>query len=187
MQQAVREAKSVHFDGQESDHGLPVGVNTGISRSGDISGSIAENGAKLHVLSVDGQVYVKATPEFLKQFKAPASSCAAICGRWLALPKQETSPLTSQLTMDNLTGNVATTKLPKFKEDGSTTVNGQPAWVLKAPNGGTIDVSSVGKPYPLQASPPGGGHEVIKYSQWNAVPTPAKPPASQILNLSGQH
>jgi hypothetical protein len=188
MQQAVRDAKSVHFQGQQSVHGLPVGVDTGISRSGDISGSITENGAKLQVLNVDGKAYFKATEAFLKQVKAPASTCTVVCGHWVELPPQEASQLTGQLTMDNLTGNVATRKLPTFKEGGSTTVNGQPAWVLKAPNGSTIDVSSVGKPYPLQATPPSGGHGVIRYSQWNAVPTPAKPPSNQVINLSGlQH
>jgi hypothetical protein len=185
MQQAVRDAKSVHFNGQQSVHGLPVGVDTGISRTGDISGSITENGAKLQVLNVGGKAYFKATGAFLKQVKAPASTCTVVCGHWVELPPQEASQLTGQLTMDNLTGNVATRKLPKFKEAGSTTVNGQPAWVLKAPNGSTIDVSSVGKPYPLQATPPSGGHGVIKYTQWNAVPAPAKPPSSQVINLSG--
>jgi hypothetical protein len=187
MQQAVRGATSVHFDGQESEHGIPVGVDTGISRSGDVSGTVTDNGANVQVLGVGGKAYIKVTPELLKQVKAPASSCSIVCGRWAELPANEAGQLTGQLTMSNLTGSVATTKLPKFTEDGSTTVNGQPAWVLRAANGATLDVSSVGKPYPLKATPGSGGHGVIKYSQWNAVPKPAAPPAGQVINLTGLH
>jgi hypothetical protein len=185
MQTAVRQASSVHFDGQEPQNGVPVGVNMGVSRVGDLTGTISENKANLQVLKVDGKVYVKATPEFLTQVKAPASTCALVCGRWLELPPQEASQA-NQLTMDNVTGAVASPKLPKLTEHGSTTVNGQPAWVLRGPNGAVIDVSSKGTPYPLQSSGP-GGHGVIKYSQWNAVPKPAAPPSSQIINMNGLH
>lgn len=185
MQQAVRRADSVHFSGQQSTHGVPVGINTGIHRSGELSGMITENGAKLQVLAVGGKLFIKATPEFLKQVKAPANSCSIVCGRWIQLPPQQAKQLTGQLTMDNLTGDVASAKLPKFTEHGTTTVDGQPAWVLRAPNGAVVDVSAIGTPYPLRATPGGGSHAVIKYSQWNSVPKPVAPPASQVINLNG--
>lgn len=183
MQQAVRHASSVHFDGQEPENGASVGVNMGVDRTGDLTGTVSQNGAKLQFLKVDSKVYVKATSEFLKQVKAPASSCALICGKWLELSPQEASQA-SQLTMNNVTGDVAAPNLPKYTEDGSTTVDGQPAWVLRAANGSVIDVSSQGTPYPLRSSE-ADGHGVIKYSQWNSVPHPASPPASQVINTNG--
>jgi hypothetical protein len=64
-------------------------------------------------------------------------------------------------------------------------VLGPPSWVLRAADGAVVYVSSVGKPYPLEAKAGGGKNGAIYYSQWNAVPTPALPPASQVLNLSG--
>jgi len=43
-QSAVRTASSVHVDGSASDNGSPVGLNLGINRAGDMSGTITEHG-----------------------------------------------------------------------------------------------------------------------------------------------
>jgi hypothetical protein len=87
--------------------------------------------------------------------------------------------------MNSLTGRVGSGQPAKVTEAGSTTVSGQPAWLLKGANGTKVAVSSHGKPYPLQASSGSTGHDVLKFSQWNAVPRPSAPPANQVVNLSG--
>jgi hypothetical protein len=185
MRSAVSSADSVHFDGMLSSNGVPVGIDMGVSRAGDLSGTITQNGAKLVVLGVNGKVYIKATPEFLKQVNAPSSACAAVCGRWIQLPPQQASQITSQLSLRNLTGDVNSAKLPKLTESGSTTVNGQPAWVMRSANGASVEVSQSSPHYPLRAHAGGGQNDVITFSQWNSVPHPTAPPASQVVNLNG--
>jgi len=184
-QASVRSASSVHVDGAASSNGLPVGVNLGINRAGDISGTITENGANFDIISVAGKVWIKATPEFLKQAGAPSSACSVVCGRWVEVPPSEAKPLISQITMSNLTGQNNSADLSKLTKDGSTTVNGQSAWVLKAPDGSTVAVSQQSAHYPLQVKSATGNKGVVHYTQWNSVPTPTAPPANQVINLSG--
>jgi len=185
-QHAVQQATSVHVDGQVSDNGAPVGINLGINRQGDLSGTLAENGANLNVISDGGKVYVKATPEVLKQNKAPASACSLVCGRWIQLPPAEAKQITSQLTMKNLTGGAnGSSSTAAVTEAGTTTVNGKSAWVLKGAHGNLVDVSSQGTPYPLRVRSGHGDQGQRLYSQWNSVPKPTVPPANQIINLNG--
>jgi hypothetical protein len=187
MRSSVASANSVHFNGNLSDNGVPVGVDMGVSRSGDLQGSVTENGAKLQVIGVDGKIYIKATPEFLKEVKAPASACSLICGHWVQLPQAEARPLTSQLTLKNLSDSVNSSHGAQLKESGSTTVDGKAAYVLKAPNGATIDVSQSSPHYPLQAHAGSGKSGMVTFSQWNSVPHPAPPPAKDVINLNGVH
>jgi hypothetical protein len=184
-QASIRSANSVHVEGAASSNGLPVGVDLGINRAGDMNGTITENGAKFDIITVGGKVYIKATPAFLKQAGAPSSACTVVCGHWVQLPSSQAKPLTSQITISNLTGEKNSADLSKLTKAGSTTVNGQSAWVLKAPDGSTVDVSQQSAHYPLQVKSATGSQGVVRYSQWNSVPTPKAPPANQVINLSG--
>jgi hypothetical protein len=184
-QASVRSASSVHVDGAASSNGLPVGVDLGINRAGDMNGTITENGAKFDIISAGGKVYIKATPAFLKQAGAPSSACTVVCGHWVEVPSNEAKPLTSQITMSTLTGQNSSSDLSKLTKDGSSTVNGQSTWVLKAPDGSTVDVSQQSAHYPLQVKSGTGDQGVVHYTQWNSVPTPKAPPANQVINLSG--
>jgi hypothetical protein len=159
----------------------------GVHRTGDVSGSLSQNGASLSVTGVDGKFYVKATPEFLREVKAPANACPVICGKWLPLPPQTVSQIASQLNLHNLTGALDSITTGKVSEVGSTTVNGKTAWVLKGANGVTVDVSTASPHYPLRAHAGNGKSGVVTFTQWNSVPKPTAPPASQIVNLNGQH
>jgi hypothetical protein len=184
-QASIRSANSVHVQGAASSNGLPVGVDLGINRAGDMNGTITENGANFNIITVGGKVYIKATPAFLKQAGAPSSACTVVCGHWVQIPSSQAKQLTSQITMSNLTGQKNSPDLSKLTKAGSTTVNGQSAWVLKAPDGSTVDVSQQSAHYPLQVKSGTGSQGVVRYSQWNSVPTPKAPPASQVINLSG--
>jgi hypothetical protein len=180
-QSAVRTASSVHVDGS------PVGLNLGINRAGDMSGTITEHGANLNVISATGKVFVKVTPGLLKQYKAPSAVCKLVCGKWFQLPPQQARQLTSQLTMTNLTGQAGAnpgSSQPKVTKAGTGTVNGQPTWVLKGPNGAKVDVSQQSKHYPLQVQSGTGQQGMIRYSQWNSVPQPKAPPSSSVINLN---
>jgi hypothetical protein len=188
VQHAVRNATSVHVNGSVSDNGSPVGLNLGINRAGDMSGTIGEHGANLDVISTSGKVFLKVTPELLKQYRAPSATCSLVCGKWFQLPPKQASQLTSQLTMSSLTGQAGAssgTSQPKVTEAGTGSVNGQPTWVLKGPNGAKLDVSQQSTPYPLKVQSGTGQQGAISYSKWNSVPQPKAPPSNQVINLSG--
>jgi hypothetical protein len=184
MQASVRQASSVHISGNLTSSGAPVSVNLGVHRNGDVSGTVSQNGAPFQVIGVAGTIYIKATQQFLKQVNAPANACAVVCGKWLKLTSAEASQLTGDLNMSSLVAPLSSGRVPKLAEAGSKTVSGQAAWILRAADGSTLDVSSASRHYPVAASTGGAPHEVVIYSHWNAVPPPVAPPASQVLDIN---
>jgi len=185
MQSAVRGASSVRVTGQLTQNGTPLGVDLGLSRNGDMTGTIIQNGAPAQVVAVAGKIYVRATPDLLQQMKASGGSCATVCGKWIQLALPEAGQVTDYLSMATIVSPLTSGLVATLTEVGSTTVQGQPAWVLRAANGSTLDVSSVGQHYPLEASGGGNPRQVVMYSQWNKVPRPTPPPASQVLKVGG--
>jgi len=184
MQASVRQANSVHIAGQLTNSGIPISVNLDMHRNGDVSGTIRQNGAPFQVIGVNRTLYIKATRSFLQEVKAPISACAVVCGKWLQLTPAEASQLTGDLSMTSLTGPLTSSQVPKLTEAGRKTVNGQSAWVLRASDGSTLDVSSAGRHYPLAAATSGSAREVVIYSKWNTAPQPVAPPANEVLNLN---
>jgi hypothetical protein len=93
--------------------------------------------------------------------------------------------------MTTMTGMLVSRQLPAFTEVGTTKVAGQPAYVLRATDGSTLDASAAAPHYPLAASAtgspsgPGAVHQIVTYSQWNSVPAPTAPPAGQVVNAGG--
>jgi hypothetical protein len=61
------------------------------------------------------------------------------------------------------------------------TVNGRPAWQMRASDGSTVYVAAQGPPYPLRLTK---GPSRIDFTQWNSVTIPPPPPASQVVDLS---
>ena len=184
MQGAVRNASGVHVSGQLARNGLALGVDLNLTRSGDVAGTISQHGMPMNVVAANGKIYIQATPAFLQAVNVPAAACATACGKWVELTQGEASQLTGDLTMQKL----LTPLIPdqaRLTAAGSTTVRGQPAWVLRASDGSTVVVSATGKHYPLAARDSGSPHQVVTFSQWDSVPAPKVPPASQLLKMNG--
>lgn len=182
MKSAVNAANSVHLDGVLRSSGKAVGLDIGLIKSGEFSGTITDNGLPLTLTDTGGKLYVKATPAFLKQLKVSAALCSLMCGKYVELTTAQSEALAGNFTMRKLLASL-TGRLPKFADAGTTTVRGQQAQVLRAPDGSTLDVASTGTPYPLRAV--GKGHNgQLDFTQWNSVPHPAAPPASQVINMA---
>jgi hypothetical protein len=185
MQSTVRGANSVRVGGHLTQNGTVLRVDLGLRRNGDITGVITQNGAQAQIVAVEGRIYVQATPGFLQQVQASAGSCAAVCGKWIQLTLSEAERVTGELSMTSIIGPLTSGQMSMLTESGSTTVQGQPAWVLRAADGSTLDVSVGSQHYPLEATGGGSSPQVVRYSQWNRVPPPATPAASQVLMPGG--
>jgi hypothetical protein len=184
-QKSVSKATSVHVDGIEPDNGLPVDLS--INSAGDLSGTIRVDGANTDVIRVDGKTYLKLTSQILRQENAPAGACTVACGKWTELSPTQATELVGPYTMSSLIGAVSAVSLSslgKVTDGGSAKVHGRSAWVLKEPDGSTVDVSQKSKHYPLEVKSSAGTPSVQQYSLWNSVPTPTAPPASQIVRRS---
>jgi len=183
MKAAVKSASSVHVAGQLVGSGKSVALNLGLHRSGDLAGTITNNGTQAQVLSANGKVYAKATKALLQRENASGAACALLCGKYLELPAAQASALTGGLSMSKLTGSVSRQQ-PGLTQQGVVTVDGQSAIVLRGADGSTLDVAANGPAYPLRVVARGVSKGVLTYSQWNKVPMPTAPPSGQVVNIN---
>jgi hypothetical protein len=108
MSTAVRTASSVHLSGTIQQGGKTVGVNLGITRSGEFSGQITEYGAVFTVLATHGHSYLKLSAAFLRIAHLPATACSTFCGRYLEYSKAQSQQLVSGLSMARRPGRSST-------------------------------------------------------------------------------
>jgi hypothetical protein len=182
MKSAVSAANSVHLNGVLRSGDRAVGLDIGLLKSGEFSGTITDNGVPLTLTDTGGKLYVKATPAFLKQLRVSPALCSLMCGKYVELTTAQSEALAGNFTMRKLLASL-TGSLPKFADAGTTTVRGTRAQVLRAADGSMLEVAATGTPYPLRVV--GKGHNgQLDFTQWNSVPRPAAPRASQVINAA---
>ena len=185
VQAAAKAATSVHMAGLVTQGSQTATINMSFSGN-SVAGTVGLNGASFDLLSLNGKTYIKLNAAFLKYAKAPASVCATVCGKYVALPPSSTSQITGSLSMQQLVHQVFSNKnMSAGAASGClftpATVNGQS--VLQCRQGPyAVDVAAHGKPYLVYFTGPHGEH--LTFSDWNSVTLPAAPPASQVISLS---
>jgi len=182
MRATLRAASSVHISGTIQQGAKILGVNLGITRSGELAGQVIANGASITVLAAHGHSYVKLTAAFVGLAHLPASACSQYCGRYLELPAAQSRVLLTGLSMVSMTRALTSTPASQVKLLGTVTVAGQLAWLLQDSHRNSIYVAARGKPYVLRevAAPPSTSSASL--TQWNAVRIPGPPPPSQIVH-----
>jgi hypothetical protein len=186
VKSALRGASSVHIDGSVVQSSKTVHLSLSLTRAGGVSGLLSVNGAEFTVLSTHGSTYIKVTPGFIRYVKMPATACTLVCGKYLKASAAQSQSLVGQFSMASLLGSMAG-KTPSFHYGGTTTVNGQTAWVLHVTDGSTAYVAAHGTPYPLRVVAPPARHGQLNFTQWNSASIPSPPPASKVVDLSQLH
>jgi hypothetical protein len=184
MGAAVRAASSVHISGTIRQGGETMGVDFGLTRTGEFSGQVSENGAVLTVLATHGHSYLKISPAFLRIARLPASVCSRFCGKYLEYPAAQSHQLFAHLNMASMTHSMTSTPARGVKLLGAVTIAGQLAWLLQDSRENSLYVAAHGKPYVLRAVGPPPGEDSVNLTQWNAVRIPGPPPASQVVHPS---
>lgn len=178
VKSAMAKATSVHVSAVVSQGGSNVSVNMSMTRSGDMSGTMSAHRTPVSVLVTRGHTYLKVSSGLLKSQNLPSAACALMCGKYLKVPSGQAKGMLDGLDMSSLLGQVS---VPQLSYVRTVTVNGQPAWQMRASDGSTVYVAAQGPPYPLRAT---RGSSRIDLTQWNAVTIPPPPPASQVIDLS---
>jgi hypothetical protein len=182
MSAAVRAARSVHISGTIQQGGKTLGLNFGLTRSGEYSGQFSQNGAVFTVLATHGHIYLKLTPAFLRIAHLPATACSRFCGKYLRVPAARAHKLFPRVSMAALTRSMTSAPARQVKLLGAVTVAGQLAWLLQDSHEASLYVAAHGKPYVLRAVGPPPGDDSANLTQWNAVRIPGPPPASQVVH-----
>jgi hypothetical protein len=166
-QAAVADATTVHVSGS-ADTNLAVNLHLVAGKGGQ--GRITSNGLTFDIIRVGDSAYFKGGGAFWRQFGG-AAAATLFKGRWLKAPASSgrlasLGPLTD---IDQLFTAIFSSH-GKFKVGKETTINGKPVVaVVDTEEGGTLFVSTTGKPYPLGLRKTGSGS--IVFDEWD---TPVK-------------
>src|SRR5260221_12696206 len=150
MSAALRAARSVHISGTIRQGAKTLSLNVGITRSGEFSGTISENGAVLTVLARHGHSYLKLSAAVLRIAHLPATACSRFCGKYLELPALQSHQLLAGLNMASMTHSLLTAPAGKVKYLGPEPILGYPTWLVQDSHGNSIYVAAHGKPYVLR-------------------------------------
>ena len=184
MKAALRAASSVHLSGSIQQGAKTLTVNLSLTRSGEISGQVSENGVVLTVLATHGQGFVKVTAAFLAIAHLPATACARFCGKYLELSAPQSREMLTGLNMASMTQSMTSVQPSKIKYLGAVRIAGQLAWLLQDPNGNSIYVAAKGTPDILRVAAAPPSMDSANLTQWNAVQIPGPPPPSQVVHHS---
>ncbi len=185
MKTATQHATSVRMTGTVTHGTQRLHLDMSMTRSGEMAGQLAAGPASFTVLATGGRTYIKVTAGFLKYIKAPSGTCAIMCNKYLLASGSFKNGLTGSLNWPSLVeGTTKGASAGKLTNTGQVTVNGQPAWALKAPDGSTGYIAAHGTPYLLRLVAPRGETGRIDFSEWNHATIPPPPPASQVIDLS---
>jgi hypothetical protein len=180
MSAAVKAASSVHISGVVRQGGKTLGLNLGITRSGEWSGQVSENGAPFTVLTTRGHTYLKVNTAFLRKAHLPYGLCSTFCGKYLKYSAAQSRKLFPGLNLAALLDSLTRTQASKVKYVGAVTTGGQLAWLLQDSQGTSLYLAAHGKPYVLRGVGT-RGQGSVNLTQWNAVRIPGPPPASQVV------
>ncbi len=178
VKSAMKNATSFHISAVVTQGGSKVSADLSMTRSGDMSGTMSVNQTPVKVLVTQGQAYLKVTSGLLKSQNLPTAACALICGKYLKVPASQAKSMLNGMDMSSFLGQVS---VPRLTNVRTVTVNGQPAWQMRASDGSTVYVAAHGPPYPLRLTKDSSHAD---FTQWNAVTIPPPPPASQVVDLS---
>ena len=178
VRSATAKATSFHVLAVVTDGGSKISMNMSMTRSGEMSGTMSANKVAVTMLVTRGHSYIKISSGLLKSQHLPSAACALVCGKYLEVPAGQAKGMLNGLDMPSLLRQLSATSLTYVR---TVTVNGQPAWQMRASDGSTVYVAAQGPPYPLRVTK---GVSRADFTQWNAVTIPAPPPASQVVDLS---
>jgi hypothetical protein len=171
---AVKSASSFRVGGTGEVDGDKTDIDLLVAGD-DVKGSVTTGGIKAELVRVSGAAYLKA-PEELWKANLPADIQALVlplvAGKFVKLPASVSSLLPS--VDDVIKPSGAVTK------GDVTTIGGKPAITLKTTDG-SMHVSLVGKPYPIDIVSAAG---TVTFSGIDAGEKITAPAAAEVFDLS---
>ena len=105
---ALEEAGSVRLTGSMTQDGEETEIDMQL-QGDDAAGTITVQGTEIELISVGGDVYLKATEELLASFGAAPEETADFEGRWIQIPSEESADF-EDFTLETLFGTLVPRK-----------------------------------------------------------------------------
>jgi hypothetical protein len=147
---ALEEAGSVRLAGSMTQDGEETEIDMQL-QGDDAAGTITVEGTEIELISVDGDVYLKATEELLASFGAPAEQTADFEGRWIMMPGEDAADF-EDFTLDSFIEQLRDPDDEVKDETSSEELDGDSVVVVEQEDGSTLTVADDDPPYPLELS-----------------------------------
>jgi hypothetical protein len=155
---AVHVAGTIEQDGEEGDVDLHL-------QGEDATGTLTLGGAEVELLSVDGQVYLQAPPDFWAGFGMPEEIAAQFDGQWVIVPAEGAS----EFQDFSLQGFIDELRNPgsEVKDDVTTgEVDGEDVVVVEQEDGSRLSVADADDAYPLRIENEGDSPGTLNFSRF---------------------
>jgi hypothetical protein len=159
---ALEEAGSVRLSGSMTQDGQETEIDMHLQGE-DATGTITVQGTEIELISVDGDVYLKATEELLASFNAAPEATADFVGRWIMIPAADAADF-QDFTLDNFIEQLRDPDDKIKDETSSEEKDGDSVVVVEQEDGSTLTVADDDPPYPLELSGGDGDEGTITFS-----------------------
>lgn len=175
-QSAAEGAATVHVKGSIVEQGKPIAMDVKLVADKGGKGVLVDDGRTVEVVNVDTDIYINADQAFYRRAlgEAPARLLA---GRWLKASQAsgDLNALASVTSLGRLT-HIALSEHAPLTGARRTVLGGKPAVAVSDASGGTLYVSAIGTPYPLEIEKRGGSE--ISFDGWDKPVTLSVPEGS---------
>lgn len=178
---AATDASSFHMSGQIHSSGKLIGVDLSLVRGKGATGTVTVGGAKVDLVLIGDDGYVRASSDFWQRYAGQAGGPALVqmlADKWIKFPGKSaqlgslTGPLSNKQLFKTLT-----TSHGKLENKGETTYNGQSVVTIRdVTKNSTLYVAATGTPYPVGlVKTAGSDRGTVAFDHWNEPPTLTAP------------
>ena len=159
---ALEEAGSVRLAGSMTQDGEETEIDMQL-QGDDAAGTITVQGTEIELISVDGDVYLKATEELLASFNAAPEATADFEGRWIQIPAEESADF-EDFTLDSFIEQLRDPEDEIQDETRSEELDGDSVVVVEQEDGSTLTVADDEPAYPLAMEGSGDSEGTVTFS-----------------------
>jgi hypothetical protein len=161
---ALEEAGSVHMAGSMEEAGEEAEVDLHL-QGADAIGTITMSGAELELLSVDGTVYMKGSPDFWASFGMPEEAAAMFDGQWVIVPGDAAGEF-ADFSLDGIVDSLRNPESEVKDEVSTDEVDGEDVVVVEQEDGSTLSVADDEPSYPLTLTNGDGSAGTLTFSRF---------------------
>lgn len=164
---AAEHASSVHATGSIGGGSSKTAFNLTLVAGEGGSGRLKEGGLGFALIEIGRTAYIKGSRAFYTRFAGPTVA-NALKGRWLkASTKTAGFSGLAALTRQRSLVDTALKSAGTLTVVGTATVNGQQVVRVRSADGGTYDIATKGKPYPVEVTKSGAAGGTIVFEDWD--------------------
>ncbi|MGY2127985.1 hypothetical protein [Blastococcus sp. SYSU DS0617] len=153
---AVRMSGTMTTDGEEGEVDLQL-------QGDDAAGSISIGGVEIELISVGGDVYMKAAPEFWASFGMPEEAAAEFEGQWVAVPGDAAADF-AEFSLAGIADELRSPDGEIQDETRTDELDGEDVVIVEQEDGSSLTVADDDPPYPLQMSGGGDSEGTVTFS-----------------------